>query len=500
MPDPNELKAMENLARWRASPATMVRELFHANPDPWQEEALECYAKVPRLAMKACKGPGKTCVLAWIAWNFLLTRPQPKVLATSISGDNLADGLWTEMDLWRGKCPLLQKHFEWTKTRIYHKGKYETTWWMAARQWSQSADKTQQANTLAGRHADYILFLLDESGGIPDAVMVTAEAALSSCVEGHIVQAGNPTTLTGPLYRACTLERANWKVIEITGDPEDKKRSSRISIQWAGDMIKMWGRDHPYVMVNVLGKFPPSSFNALIGPDECREATLRYYRDFEIGNAPKVLGVDVALFGDDQSVIAYRHGLQMYPFKKYRNLQPSQGASIVSREWQEFNAVTAFVDATGGAGAGWVDSLLLLGRAPIGIQFAGQAHEAQRYANKRAEMYFDAVNWIKRGGAIPPDDNLIAQLTATTYTYEKRGDRFLIEPKEMVKAKLNGSSPDEADAFILTFAEPVQAGDQQGRPRHQYEYNPFSEKSGNFKPSGSFQFEYDPFHDPYSNL
>lgn len=493
MPDPNELKAMENLARWRASPTAMVRELFHANPDPWQEEALGCYAKVPRLAMKACKGPGKTCVLAWIAWNFLLTRPQPKVLATSISGDNLADGLWTEMDLWRGKCPLLQKHFEWTKTRIYHKGKYETTWWMAARQWSQSADKTQQANTLAGRHADYILFLLDESGGIPDAVMVTAEAALSSCIEGHIVQAGNPTQLTGPLYRACTAERANWKVIEITGDPEDPKRSSRISMQWAGDMIKMWGRDHPYVMVNVLGKFPPSSFNALIGPDECRESTLRYYRDFEIGNAPKVLGVDVALFGDDQSVIAFRQGLQMYPFKKYRNLQPSQGASIVSREWQEFNAVTAFVDATGGAGAGWVDSLLLLGRAPIGVQFAGQAHEQQRYANKRAEMYFEAVAWIKRGGAIPPDDNLIAQLTATTYTYEKRGDRFLIEPKEMVKAKLNGHSPDEADAFILTFAEPVQAFDRQGRPRHEFDYNPFADKSGNFKPSANFQHDYDPF-------
>jgi hypothetical protein len=61
-------------------------------------------------------------------------------------------------------------------------------------------------------------------------------------------------------------------------------------------------------------------------------------------------------------------------------------------------------------------------------------------------MYFEAVNWIKRGGALPPDDNLLAQLTATTYTYEKRGDRFLIEPKEMVKAKLNGT--DEADALF----------------------------------------------------
>jgi hypothetical protein len=92
---------------------------------------------------------------------------------------------------------------------------------------------------------------------------------------------------------------------------------------------------------------------------------------------------------------------------------------------------------------------MLLGRAPIGVQFSGHAHENQRYANKRAEMYFDAVNWIKRGGALPPDDNLLAQLTATTYTYEKRGDRFLIEPKEMVKAKLNGNSPDEADAFCF---------------------------------------------------
>jgi phage terminase large subunit len=493
MPDPAELKAMEALLRWRKKPSSMVRELFKVEPDPWQAEALDAYPRNPRLAMKASKGVGKTACLAWIAWNFLLTRPQPKVLATSISGDNLSDGLWTEMDMWRGKSPLLQKHFEWTKTRIYHRGQYETTWWMAARQWSQSADKSQQANTLAGMHADYILFLLDESGGIPDPVMVTAEAALSSCIEGHIVQAGNPTHLSGPLYRAVNLEKHLWKVIEINGDPDDKKRSTRISLQWATDMIKTWGREHPYVMVNVLGRFPPSSFNALIGPDEVRDSMKRFYREFELGNAPRVMGVDVALFGDDQSVIAFRQGLQMYPFKKYRNLQPSQGASIVSREWEEFRAQAAFVDATGGAGAGWVDGLMLLGRAPIGVQFAGQAHESQRYANKRAEMYFDLVNWIKRGGALPPDDNLLAQLTATTYTYEKRGDRFLIEPKDLVKTKLNGNSPDEADACALCHAEAVSAAEATGRPRHQHDYNPFSEDRTSSRPAGRYSYSYDPF-------
>ena len=265
-------------------------------------------------------------------------------------------------------------------------------------------------------------------------------------------------------------------------------------MKWAQDMIKLWGREHPYVLANVLGRFPPASFNALIGPDEVRDAQKRFYRDFEIGNAPKVLGVDVALFGDDQSVIAFRQGLQMLNFKKYRNLQPSMGASIVSREWEEYGAVAAFVDATGGAGSGWVDGLMLLGRAPIGVQFSGHAHENQRYANKRAEMYFDAVNWIKRGGALPPDDNLLAQLTATTYTYEKRGDRFIIEPKDMVKAKLNGNSPDEADAFILTFAEPVQAAETRGQPKHSSDYNPFADMDkSQGRPSSRFTHEYDPY-------
>jgi hypothetical protein len=64
MADMSQQEAMANLAKWRKSPTSMVRDLFKANPDPWQEEALETYGAVPRLAMKACKGPGKTCVLA----------------------------------------------------------------------------------------------------------------------------------------------------------------------------------------------------------------------------------------------------------------------------------------------------------------------------------------------------------------------------------------------------------------------------------------------------
>ena len=78
-----------NISRWRASPSGFVRDVFGVTPDPWQDEVLEAFPNSPRLAMKACKGPGKTAVEAWLAWNFLLTRPHPKVVATSITADNL---------------------------------------------------------------------------------------------------------------------------------------------------------------------------------------------------------------------------------------------------------------------------------------------------------------------------------------------------------------------------------------------------------------------------
>ena len=68
---------------------------------------LAAFPRHQRLAMKACKGPGKTAVLAWLAWNFLATRPGPQDRRDRVSGDNLADNLWAEMAKWQAKSPLL---------------------------------------------------------------------------------------------------------------------------------------------------------------------------------------------------------------------------------------------------------------------------------------------------------------------------------------------------------------------------------------------------------
>lgn len=480
------------IARWRESPLTFVREQFKVEPDAWQAEALEAFPHNPKMALVACKGPGKTTVEAWLNWNFLATRPFPKMAATSISGDNLRDNLWAEMAKWRDRSPMLKNEFEWTKQRIYNR-KAEETWFLSARTWPRDADPGKQADTLAGLHADYIMFTLDESGGIPDSVMVAAEAALSSCIEGHILQAGNPTQLHGPLYRAARAGKKWGFVLNITGDPDDPMRSPRVSVAWAKEQIETHGRDNPWVLVNVFGQFPPSSFNSLIGVDEVRAAMKREYKDWDYRDAAKVLGVDVARYGNAASVVYKRQGLQSFPMRKVRGVSSIQGAGIVARAWDDWDADAAFVDATGGFGAGWIDQLMQMGRAPIGIQFSQAAHENSKYANKRAEMYFDAVQWIKRGGALIESDELLRTLTETTYTFQK--DRILLEPKEDIEARL-GFTLDEADGLVLTFAEPVSPKARTlGRPRHQVAYDPLSQEriSQDMGLASAVSASYDPF-------
>ncbi len=464
-------EAAKQFTKWREHPDLFVRDVFKVEPDPWQDEVLKAFPHNQRIAMKASKGVGKSSVEAWLAWNFLLTRPYPKIAATSITGANLADGFWSECAKWQQSAPLLRDNFTYTKTRIFLNQSPET-WWMSARPWSKSADSNEQGNTLAGLHADYILFVLDESGGIPEAVAASAEAALSSCKEGHIIQAGNPTDLSGMLYKACVRDRKLWYVVEISSDPDSPKRSQRVSIEWARQQIEMYGRENPWVLVNVFGQFPPSAFNSLIGPAEVEAAMRRSYRESDYNSHARILGIDVAREGADKSVIFPRQGLQAFNPIIYRNIDGTRGADIVSRKIQEWSADATFIDDTGGFGSSWIDNLVRLGFSPIGIHF-NQKSENPRYYNKRTEIIFELVNWIKRGGALPQSHELAASLTETTYTH--KGDALLIEPKELIKSKL-GYSPDEMDGLALTFSQPVVRAStnkmDNGMSRFRSNYNP----------------------------
>lgn len=471
---------VKKVKEWIANPVKFVWEIFNVEPDPWQKDFLTAFPHRQRLALKACKGPGKTAALAWCAWNFLLTRKHPKIIATSITGDNLDDNLWPEMSKWQQRAPMLQHLFTWTKTRIHH-NQHPETWFMSARTWPKSGNKQQQSATLAGIHAEYVMFILDESGGIPDAVMATAEGGLATGKETKILQAGNPTHLEGPLYRACTIEKHLWYVGEITGDPDDPQRSPRVNITWALEQIEKYGRDNPWVLVNVFGKFPPASINTLLGPDEVYEAMRRSPREDAYGWAQKRLGVDVARFGDDRTVIFPRQGLAAFMPVEMRGARTTDIAARVLLAKRRWESEMEFIDDSGHWGHGVIDNLIASGESPVAVLFEDKAVDP-RYANKRAEMWLEMAEWIKRGGCLPQMPELTRELTAPTYTFVN--GKFQLEPKDKIKERL-GVSPDLADALCLTFAHPeAPAGTAEGRlmsarlqtgPRLLHEWDPLAE-------------------------
>jgi phage terminase large subunit len=154
---------------------------------------------------------------------------------------------------------------------------------------------------------------------------------------------------------------------------------------------------------------------------------------------------------------------------------PTQGASEVTRAWGAFDADACFVDDTGGFGSGWLDQLRVLGRSPVAVSFAGKAQEHDHFKNMRAEMYFAACDWIRAGGALPESEELVEELSATTYTFAKGSSQLILEDKAQIKARL-GRSPDLADALVLTFAERVMPRRRElPRRRDPEEWNPYRE-------------------------
>jgi phage terminase large subunit len=477
-------KASRRIKEWRYDPVKFVRDVFHAEPDVWQMEVL-AYAGKPgrkRIAMKACAGPGKTAVLAWLGWHrlacFAAPNEHPKGASVSITAENLRDNLWAELARWQNESPFLLQAFTWQKERIIANDHPET-WFLSAKGWSKAADLQTIGRTLSGLHSRFPFYLIDESGDIPPNMIKSAEQGMTSCEDGLIITAGNTTSQTGLLYDVCVNQAAQWEVVSITGDPDSPKRASRVDLAWAKLQIETYGRENPWVMAYVLGLFPPSSINALLGVDEVEAAMNRHLKADAFNWAQKRLGIDVARFGDDRTVIFPRQGLAAFEPIVMRHARDSAvSVDIASRvmakkfEWQ---GEAEFFDDTVGWAHGAVDVMRAAGHSPYAIQFDNKHTSDPRYFNLRAEIWMKMAEWIKAGGAIPNIPEMKAELTSPTYTF--MNGKFLIESKDQIKKRL-GKSPDLADALALTFAIPDVPGGMTKLPGQRTsqpkEYDPYA--------------------------
>lgn len=480
--------AGEKIKRWRDNPLQFAEEELKFKPDAWQEEFLRVLPSQDldkkRISLQACTGPGKTAVLAVANLHFIATRGRkgfhPKGYCTSITEDNLRANLWPELSVWQQRSELLRRAFRWTATR-FSSVDHPETWFLEARNWPKRANPDQLGGTLSGLHADYVQVTVDEAGDVPVPVVKSGEQIFSSQHEwAKLLIAGNPTSLEGALYHAASIAREYWHVIRITGDPNDPLRSPRIDLENAKKQIKLYGRDDPWVKATILGEFPESSINSLLGVNDVQAAMERLLEPSAYNWAQKRLGVDVARYGNDFTVLFGRQGLHALRPVEMRHKRGSPvSVDIANRVMftkKKWRHEIEFLDATGGWAAGARDILVTMpGHNTMNVQYDAPAPDP-RYKNMRAYIHWHGAEWVKGGGWLPNMPELVVEMTATTYSFTK--GQMLMEPKDKVKERI-GRSPNYADAFYQTFAIPDMPGDmaeglQRGRTdKAKSEWNPY---------------------------
>lgn len=204
-----------------------------------------------------------------------------------------------------------------------------------------------------------------------------------------------------------------------------------------------------------LCDFTAASEDVLIPLPLALEAKGKHLLPDKYQHAPKIIGVDVARYGDDRTVILRRQGLASFAPIVMQGADSMAVASRVAAVMAEWSSDAVMVDGTGGYGAGVIDRLRQLGHGIMEVQFGGKPMDA-RFANKRAEMWWGIREWLEAGGAIPDDHSLVRELSAPTYSTDNARGVLQLEPKDKLKERI-GVSPDIADALALTFAYPVAA-------------------------------------------
>jgi len=428
-------------------PATALAD--ESGPDEWQRGIMAEITTAIRaggdaqaaiqIAVASGHGIGKTGLVAWLILWFMSTREFPQVVVTANTSAQLGTKTWRELSKWH-KLMINKDWFQWTATRFSHV-LYPEVWFAAAIPWTE-----HNSEAFAGTHEKHVLVVFDEGSGIADKIWEVTEGAMTT--PGAMWLAfGNPTQNTGRFSQCFGKYKHRWVTRQI--DSRTAKMANKVQIQkWVDD----YGEDHDFVRVRVRGVFPRAGSLQFIGLDIVAAAMRRKAESYT--QFAKVMGVDVARHGDDQSVITLRQGNHTWPQKKLRIPDLMQLADIVAGEIHEFKPDAVFVDATG-MGWGVIDRLrqMNFGKVVYGVQVGEKATAEDRYVNKRSELWAKGKEWLAEGGCLPEDPEIETDLTAPEYGYDKRM-RIELESKSDTKSR-GMASPDCADSFLLTFAVPI---------------------------------------------
>jgi phage terminase large subunit len=440
-------------------PVAFVEDILEAEPDDWQKEVLMDIAGYPRVSVRSGQGVGKTALEAWVVIWFLMCRPNPKVICTAPTRAQLTDVLWAEIGKWLEKSKV-KNILKWTKTKVYMIGREE--------RWFATMRTATRAENMQGFHEDYMLFIVDEASGIADPIMEAILGTLSG-EENKLLMCGNPTRTSGVFYDSHNKDREHYRIHKVSS--LDSKRTNKQNIEM---LIRKYGEDSDVVRVRVYGEFPRSEPNTYIALELVETAT--EYNIAPIGNK-LYLGVDVARFGDDETVIAPRIGMKCFDLQVYRKKDTMETTGYVlatAREYMEkypqLVEVVINVDDDG-LGGGVTDRLkevIYEQGLPYEVNpvkngsSAENADDNEHYAdlgtenwarvrNILHEHFSNVINGKEPIVQLPNDQKLISQLSTRKYRMDSKG-RIKLESKDDMK-KRGLDSPDRADAVVLSFYE-----------------------------------------------
>ena len=466
---PNEPESdLDKVARWAGDPLAFVLEAFawgegelagHAGPRSWQAAILTDIGQRIRsgsaiddalqIAVASGHGIGKSALVSMTILWALVTRIDTRAVVTANTERQLTTKTWPELAKWHRLCTL-RDSFTYTATSLYSADPlHEKTWRVDAIPWSLN-----NTEAFAGLHnkGRRVLVVFDEASAIPDEIWQVAEGALTDADTEIIWLAfGNPTRNTGRFRECFGSLRHRWQTQQIDSRTVEGVNTSQMA-KWVED----YGEDSDFVRVRVRGVFPRAGSSQFISADAVEAAQTRQLGFVDPG-WPCVLGVDIARFGDDQSVIRGRQGRNGRVFLpiKWRGMDTVYSAGRIAEAIDLYQPSAVFIDG-GGVGGGVVDILKSRGYRVIEVNFGSAAKAVTKYANKRAEMWGDMRDWLETG-TIDPDQQLSDDMQAPEYGFDKDG-RILLEKKSDMK-KRGLASPDDGDALALTFAEQVQRTD-----------------------------------------
>jgi hypothetical protein len=426
-------------------------EMQESGPRVWQADVLKYIQdwlanpatryQPCRVAISSGHGIGKSALVAMVMAWALSTCDDCKCVVTANTATQLATKTVPRVEEWFRKS-INSYWWDLKATSITIRDpKHIRTWRADYVPWSE-----YNTEAFAGLHniGKRILLVFDEASGIADRVWEVAEGALTDENTEIIWLAfGNPTQNTGRFRECFGRLKHRWHTKQIDSRTVEGTNKAEIA-KWIED----YGEDSDFVRVRVRGEFPRAGSNQFIGSDVVESC--RRYIDPGNSSMPKVLGVDVARFGDDQTVLFMRQGRKAEVLGKYRGLDTAQVTSKVIEAIEKHHIAAVIVDSDG-IGAPVYDQLRFQGYGSKCYEFHGgkPAYDSRAYFNRRAEIWGLMRDWLVAGAQIPNDPELEADLTGPQYGFSPQQQVQLEKKDDMKKRGL--SSPDLGDALAMTF-------------------------------------------------